>query len=40
MDTELTDVWDYDVDRRGRVTEFIELTRLGIPYRMPTEIYR
>jgi len=35
-------VWEYDVDKpfklHGWAAEFIELTCLGIPYRMPNKI--
>ena len=39
---ELTDVWEYDVDKalrlRGWAAESIELTYLGIPYSMSNEV--
>ncbi len=35
-------VWEYDIDKpfrlHGWAAEFIELTYLGIPYRIPPEI--
>ena len=42
MDVELTDVWEYNVDKsfrlHGWATELIEFTRLGIPYRKSPDV--